>query len=438
MTLILSNLVLVVAVLVGAAGLVLVFRSLSFLRHAARRTAPPAFSMLLLAALLFSACEKEKVDTDDVPVLDQAVLVGDTLRLTGTFGTAPGAVLVNGTELPAEDIVTWRNTEIVCIKKPPIPDQIVVEVIVDGRKSQPRVITVNSDFRITYLLMNEDEWKLYIFGNFGPDPGPGQRQVKVNNVVLGADNITEVEVWSPKLITCIIPSTGPASSGEVVVSRGASLSASRILNQWRDTIFYDRPQHGNSGTLGERVWFDMTFRGDTGPIPPEAQDIVSWTHYNFHDVANATYEAQGTAHCSYTQDGCASVFVSWAYTTDWLAVTPNGVDDAGESSFHGYIHPVPGGFDVEIFFEAWQVTPATIETQPCNGDAFTTTRMESIQFDAFEGETIELRFDGKNIRAGELKEENLGSNGALTWDFIDVGNHFVTATLSWPTMVAKH
>jgi hypothetical protein len=439
MTIILSNLVLVAAILVGSAGVAVLFRVGRLVRQTAGRTLHASAALLIFGALFFSACTKDDDGpaTDAVPVLDQATLVQDTLFLTGKFGPDPGAVLVNGQALPAEDVVSWRDDKIVCIKRPPVPAQIVVEVVVENRKSQPKIITVSSDFRITYLIMDEENWVLYIFGNFGPDPGPGNRSVKVNNVELGADNITEVELWAPTVIKCIIPSTGPASSGEVVVSKGANLSASRILNVWKGELLYTRPQGGPGGSLVEHVWFNFTFRGDSGPMPEEAKWLADDLRYNFHDNTSADYEAMGSADCSYTMDGCASVNVNWQHTTGWLHTFPHD-DYSTESYFNGYIHPVSGGFDVEIFFQAWEVTPSTVTTSPCSGDPFVTNRKESIQFDAFTAEIIPIRFEGNNIKAGSLSKSGLSNNGALTWDFTEAQNHLVTATLEWETMTPLH
>ncbi len=389
-------------------------------------------ALLILVAL--PSCEKDKDETTnpDAPQIETLSLQDDNLLIKGKFGEDPGAadraVHVDGEALPEGYIRSWTPGEIICKMDQTPTEDITVEVYVKDVKSAPKVLHVASSIKIDYLQMREETGQLYIYGKFGPDPGPSVRSVKVKNVP-----VQQVVAWSPTLIICKIPAVVEGSYGEVVVSTGPNQSTSRILYRWDVRLKYSFPQGGQGGSLYEAAEFHVPIRGDI--IPPPA-GVIAYQRGAAYPYSYVDYDAGGSGHSAY-DNGCNTVDVVWQDVFGTVGLSPDTSDLSGSTYFHGWLTHQPNGYDLELEFDAWEAIPSTVTFSSCFGFSSTENQKQMIDFVTFDHKIIPLRFNGKKLEGGELVQHNVASTAGLIWDASDYPANLVDVKLVWNAVEPK-
>ncbi len=384
--------------------------------------------MLFLLVTALCSCEKDPSD-DNLPFIADASWSGDTLTITGDFDPEKGKVYVDDQAVPTNDIVDWKSSEIICHVTPPASEEVKIVVETGTRKSQPKVITIQNIFRITYLQVHEKEDLLYVYGHFGSDPGPAKRSVTINGI---NDPLwTTIKTWTPKLIVCDINCCGANSSGEVVIKKGNNLSTSRILNEWTTDLYYQRPQ---GGSLREEIFFSIRLRGDFGP-PPAGVNLVNIQDDDANFASESVFKVGGSGSSVYAD--CNKVNVDWESFNDYITLKNNTENMTGKSHFQTAVNRVNSGVELAINFDAWDAIPSTLTYTDCGGNTIAQQRKDMIDFTLFDHEKIKLEFDGKKIKAGKITSVAAAPTSGLIWDAIDYPAQLVPGTVEWQETAAR-
>lgn len=379
-------------------------------------------SALLVLAL--ASCQKESNPDPETPYIESLELKNDTLIIQGDFGAVPGSVVLNGQTAPEGDVLGWDENTIICLVEQPVPEEIEVEVIAGGKKSNRKKITRSNTAqqRIDYLLVDELFGTLHIYGQFFNQQG----SVKVNDIPI------EVTTWSNALILCKIPQTGDASYGEVTVSSGGS-SAKRTLYEWSVVFECTRPQSGITGFLEEVMAAQVYIRGDRGPVPAS---VFLGGYPEMYYEGYCTYRTGGITGSTYD---CGTITAEWGEVDEFIEKTPGFKDLAGETHFQARKKHRPDGFDINLDIEFWQVIPAKVTTAPCSGDASVYQYMASSDLVLTTGlEDLPLRFEpGSNNFRTDSITELVSSSAKLIWNAEDGHFYLHTAKLKWTSDVSS-
>ncbi len=124
---------------------------------------------------------------------------------------------------------------------------------------------------IEYIDISDYESRMLIKGLFGDDPG--------NDGKVTVDGIAVPVQWSPELLICQLPDTGPGSSGDVVVSVRGNKSNVVPLSEWIIPLNVSLDQIGmtTEAILNLRVRADMhSYRSIIGenPRPPRGDSLL--------------------------------------------------------------------------------------------------------------------------------------------------------------------
>ncbi len=379
-----------------------------------------ALSALLMLCL--AACEKDENQDPNAPFIESLELSGDTLFIKGDFGATPGSVVLNGQTAPQGDVLGWSEKTIICLVEQPIPEEIEVEIIVEGKKSNRKKITRNtsSQMRIDYLLVDEMFGTLLIYGQFPNQQGT----VKVNNIPI------EVTTWSSAIIISKIPQDGDASYGEVTVTSGGK-SAKRHLYEWSIIFECIRPQSGITGFLEEVMAAQVYIRGDRGPVPP---NVFIGGYPEMYYEGYCTYRTGGITSSNYD---CGTITAEWGEVDMFIQKTPGFKDLTGETRFQARKTHRPDGFDINLDIEFWNVIPAKVTTTPCSGAASVyqyTGSSDLVPLSSLED--LPLRFEpGSNNFRTDSITELVSSSAKLIWNAEDTHFYLKTAKLKWTSDV---
>jgi hypothetical protein len=327
----------------------------------------------------------------------------------------------------------------------PAQNPVAVSAEINFKQPQTYIlvanITILSEFHIDYLQVDETEIntaqlkrgsQLFIYGNFGNDPGAGQRSVKIGNVDL---NVT---TWSPKIIICDITAEGPSSSGEVVVSSGNETS-SKLLNEWIVDYNYAKKESPD-GSLTRNIKFVLRFRGDaigfgTGDTDP----LIPYTDLNKSSRAIITMPA-GTYSNAVSNDACGVYKVQWGALNEHA--TERSLYANGEG-FSGRLYQTTNGFGVKIKFESDPILKSTRTFTPCIGAVYNTVVNETVSYQGHHEETTWFLFRSQAARAPIEAGEPVilvgtGVAPGLFWDAEDVNNQLFTTTTWWAEEQPKY
>lgn len=410
--------------------------------HSFQRLFPIWTLLPLLGFLFLAACEEDPEIVTDQPHIETLTLKDGQLDIQGDFGADPGAdhrsVIIDDQPLASGKVTGWGESNIICSFDSELKDQIAVEVVSNGQKSNRKVLVLKSNLKITYLQVWEENSWLYIYGNFGPDPGAANRSVTVKGVP-----VLEIFTWAPNLITCRIPRLDKGAYGEVVVHRGPNESASRLLYRWDLEFKYSFPQAGLSGTLMEEAEFHTRIRGDVGEMPVHNGYIPNDDSQLFL-FSYGTYKMSGSGHSTY--DFCNQVDVTWEEVEGDLELVPNGQDHTGSTHFQGWITAARDGWDEDWLMEGYNlqfqldVVNATTSHKTytdCNGHSSTTIDPQMIDFVVFDNKTIPLHLSGTTLEAGSLEQYDVAPTSGLIWDAVNYPANLVKVTLSWKAAKAQ-
>jgi hypothetical protein len=105
---------------------------------------------------------------------------------------------------------------------------------------------------IAYVLVDEMESKLHLFGIFGTDP-QSDGQVTVDGVAMKTDS------WKKDEIVCPIPTTGKGSAGDIIVTVRDQPSNAVQLTEWQWKVQLTRTY---AGSLKETLEANLHLRAD--------------------------------------------------------------------------------------------------------------------------------------------------------------------------------
>lgn len=301
-------------------------------------------------------------------------------------------------------------------------------------------ITILSDFHIDYLQVDETELntpeltrgsQLYIYGNFGNDPGVNNRSVKIGNVGL------IVKAWTPKIIICDITSEGPTSSGEVTVSANGETS-SKLLNEWIVDFYYEKKESPD-GQLTRKTKFVLRFRGDAiGYGSGDTDPLIPYTDLNKSSKAIINMPA-GSYSNTVSQDACGVYKVQWGAVNNHVT---NRSLYVGGDGFSGRLFQSATGFGVKIKFLSDNILKSTRTFTPCAGSATSKIVNEPISFQGYHEETIWFPFALEaartRITAGAPAIQTAtGVAPGLFWDAVDVNAQVFTTKIWWNDTTPK-
>ena len=323
------------------------------------------------------------------------------------------------------------------------PEAVSVAVKTKGKGQFLLVsnITISRQFHIDYLQVDETDMnaggldypsRLWIYGNFGDDPGQNKRSVKVNGGVM------PVAVWTPQKIACDIPASGLYSSGMVEVT-AEKKSAGKLLNDWVLNMYYDKVESPD-GALTRKILFILHFRGDAGGAPGEGQvSMVSETDLHMNSRGLIEMPSGGfTSHV--TDDGCGDYTVTWD-AIHGLEVPRSKYTDPG--GFNGRVVNRPDGFDVKLAFIARNALRSHRRYVDCSGGSTNNDAWEDIEMLGFHNTVIPIRFSnsgsGATIKAGAMPvKTGTGVASGLYFDASDYVPTGFTTRLHWDEAVPKY
>jgi hypothetical protein len=282
---------------------------------------------------------------------------------------------------------------------------------------------------------------LYILGEFGDDPGPGNRSVVINNVTY-----TKIESWGYGLIQMKIPSSGPGTAGDVTVKIGDIESNTRRLTEWRGELRYTHPAEGS---FMRTVVMDVHLRADIGnfrtapgetPKPFKDAYQLIFGGNSFAQDCDLFYSIGGTGTSEFRDGNCQYTFVStWPVaqgTIDWT--NPELGESSLKERFQSKVDLKPEGFVCNLQFSVRDLEKYTVKTtQACP----TRTNISTLSFPMYlpppppQIRDFTFEFDSNfNLKAGKKEKMQPGGIG-LRYNSESVPQFPVT--LQWSGMQAQ-
>lgn len=303
-------------------------------------------------------------------------------------------------------------------------------------------ITILSEFHIDYLQVDETEVnvsnppinyvsRLFIYGNFGNDPGAANRNVKLHNIN------AIVTAWTPKVIICEIPAIGPGSSGDVLVTSGTN-TATKLLNEWTVDFNYAK-RESPDGSLTRKTTFVLRFRGDAiGYGSGGTAPMLEYT--NLNKLSTAVIDMPvGTYSNTVSQDACGTYTVKWDALNH---VTDRNLDGVS-NTFSGRVYQDGTGFGVRIRYTSADVLRSTRTFAPCHGITTQNIVFEPVTFEGYHEEVIWFPFSTQSarttIKAGApAKLERTGVAPGLFWDALSLNPDLFYTKIWWAETTAKY
>jgi hypothetical protein len=270
--------------------------------------------------------------------------------------------------------------------------------------------------RIDYLLVDEKEDDLLIYGQFPDEKG-----------VITLDGIAlPIKTWSRALVVCDKADNGKQAYGNVVVQSGDSKSVPRRLYKWFVIITSKRPHGGLSSDALEIATANITIRGDAKPAP---KHVLTEGYPELFRLGYVHFEAVGVANSQYD---CGTVVSEWQKTVIQVPLSKGMLDLPAQTHFQGTKAIRPNGFDVALDFQAWETIPTTLTITTCGANSTVNKKMMSSQVVGLDGfDPIPLRFDEKNKIKSDSIHYKVYNSTQLMWQEKDGEKYARNATLSW-------
>jgi len=301
-------------------------------------------------------------------------------------------------------------------------------------------ITVLGSSDVDYLWVDEDYFKfgangpclLYIYGNFGNDPGAAKRSVKING-----ETVT-VDLWSPKIIRCKIDEQ---IAGPVEITADGRVVARTVLRKFKGKFIYERYHGdvlnaGSSNALKETTEFLLVYRGFGKPCPANV-DLVFPKTTALAAGTEARYTLQGSASVSTpVVDGCVSTTsVSLPATSGWYFIEPQSMPYLpNHSEFKAEANDIEGGIEVTISnYEIVDViTGVRVQrSSSCGATSLDPAKSLSVGLEGFRNKVITLEYWGTDelkLKGTNKLTSNRISSGILieAWDGTGSPSHYET------------
>ena len=328
--------------------------------------------------------------------------------------------------------------------EPGVNPEAIVANINMHRKGQFMVlsnITVLGNTSVDYLWVDEDYIKfgmngsclLYIYGNFGNDPGVSKRSVKINGTSVTAD------LWTPKLIRCKIDEQ---IFGPVEIAANGRVVARTVLRKFKGKFIYERfhgglLNAGSSNALKETTEFVFVFRGFGKPCPANV-DLVFPKEGALAAGTEAKYRLAGSASVSTPMvDGCVfTTSVSLPTTTDWYFIEPRSMPwYPGQSEFKAEANEIDGGIEVKItsYLVENVITGVQVKrSSSCGPSSLDPAKPLGVGLEGFENKVIKLEYWGTDelkLKGTNKLTSSRMSSGILieAWDnTVSIPSHYET------------
>lgn len=302
-------------------------------------------------------------------------------------------------------------------------------------------ITVLGNSAVDYLWVDEDFLKagmngnslLYIYGNFGNDPGANKRSVKINGVSVTAD------LWSPKIIRCKIDQE---IFGPVEIAANGHVVARTVLRKFKGNFIYERfhgglLNAGSSNALKETTEFTLVFRGFGKPCPANV-DLLFPKEGALAEGTEASYTLGGSASVSTPLvDGCVNTTsVMLPVTSGFYSLRPHSKPtQPGHSTFKAEANDIEGGIEVKItdYHMVNVITGVQVKrSSSCGTSSLDPAKPLGVGLEGFENKVIRLEYWGTDelkLKGTNKLTSNKMSSGILieAWDnTVSIPSHYET------------
>lgn len=280
-------------------------------------------------------------------------------------------------------------------------------------------ITVLSGHNVAYLHVDEDYKSplnnggcmLYLYGNFGADPGAGKRTVKINGTTV------ETNLWSPTIIRCKIDRE---ISGAIEILANNKTVAKSVLRKYTGNFFYERFQGGvmNAGStnpLKEATEFKIVYRGFGAPCPANIDPIFLNDDAIAAFGTRADYTLSGAA--AVTTPGLCPVTTSVSLTAASGTLLLNTISGSIDTRLDVTVKDIAGGIEMKIDFRVVDViTGVRVQRTDCNNSSFDPPKSLDVSLEGFKYEPIALTFTEPGLL--KLKGTELLKSGRLSSDIL--------------------
>lgn len=316
------------------------------------------------------------------------------------------------------------------------PEAVVAHVNMH-RKGQFMLIsniTVLSGHNIAYLHVDENyksplnngNCMLYMYGNFGADPGAAKRTVKINGATVEAD------LWSPSIIRCKIDRDifGPIE----ILANGKTVAKS-VLRKFTGQFQYTRFHGGNlnagsSNALREATEFTIVYRGFGAPCPSNVDPVFLFDDALAAFGTRADYSLRGAA--SVTTPGSCPTTTSVSLPDASGTFLLNTISGPADNKLDVYVKDVQGGIEINMDFRVVDViTGVKVKRSNCNSTSFDPPRPLEVALEGFSHQPVQLVFTESGALklkgANELKSGKMSSGILIeAWDGTGNPSHYET------------
>jgi hypothetical protein len=306
-------------------------------------------------------------------------------------------------------------------------------------------ITVLSGNNVAYLHVDENyksplnngNCMLYMYGNFGTDPGAAKRTVKINGTAVEAD------IWSPNIIRCKIDRE---IFGAIEILANGKTVARSVLRKFAGQFVYTRfhggkLNAGSSNALKETTEFKIVYRGFGAPCPAGIDAVFLFDDALAAFGTRADYSLRGAA--AVTPPGLCPTTTSVSLPDASGTFLLNTISGPGDNRLDVYVKDVPGGVEMTMDFRVVDViTGIRVKRSNCNNTSFDPPRPLEVSLDGFSHQPIQLVFTEAGILklkgTNELKTGNMATGILIeAWDGTGNPSHYETDGLMPATFSNK-
>jgi hypothetical protein len=294
-------------------------------------------------------------------------------------------------------------------------------------------ITVLGGHNIAYLHVDEDykspinngDCRLYMYGNFGADPGAAKRSVMINGTTVAVD------LWSPQIIRCKIDRE---IAGAIEIISNNKTVAQSVLRKYTGQFVYERFQggrknaQGSQSALKELTEFKIVYRGFGAPCPSNIDPVFLFEDRLAAFGTRADYTLSGSA--AVTTPGACPTTTSVALPTASGIQLLNTITGSPDNRLDVSVNDVEGGIEVVMEFMVVDViTGVRVKRANCNSTSLDPARPLGVGLEGFDHRPIQLSFTEQGALklkgVNELKSENMSSSILIeAWD--GTSNHYET------------
>jgi hypothetical protein len=333
-------------------------------------------------------------------------------------------------------------------KEPETNPEAVVANINMHRKGQFMLIsniTVMAGHNVAFLHVDEDyksqlnngNCRLYMYGNFGADPGVGKRTVKING------NTVEVDLWSPNIVRCNIDRE---ISGAIEIIANNKTVARSVLRKYTGKFVYRRfhggkINAGGSNPLKEETEFTIVYRGFGAACPANIDPVFLLEDRLVALGTRADYTLRGAA--SITTPEICPLTSSITLPDKSGTLLLNTISESPDNRLDVRVNDIEDGIEMTMDFRVVDVvTGVRVKRSNCNLSWEDPPRPLGVGLEGFGHKAIPLVFTEtgalKLKGTDELKSGNMSSGILIeAWDGTGSPSHYESDGLMQATFRNK-